>query len=142
MASLDNFNPKDTAIVQEAYKSSIPFMPQFDSTASVKLIKNDNDVITYSFNAATNQFAVFSEVYYDAGWKAWIDGKAAPIVKADYVLRGLAVSPGNHSIVFKFEPQGYIKGRKITSIFTYLLIALVAIGIFMEWRNMKQQSQK
>ena len=139
MAALDNFNPKDTAIVQEAYKSSIPFMPQYDSTASIKLIKNDNDVITYSFNASTNQFAVFSEVFYDAGWKAWIDGKEAPIVKVNYVLRGLAVSPGNHNIVFKFEPQGYFKGKKITSIFSYLLIALVALGIFMEWRKNKKQ---
>ena len=94
-------------------------------------------MITYSFNASTNQFAVLSEVFYDAGWKAWIDGKEAPIVKVNYVLRGLAVSPGNHNIVFKFEPQGYYKGRKITTIGSILLILLLIGGIFMQWRKNK-----
>ena len=138
MAALDNFNPKDTAIVQESFKSSIPFMPQYDSTATLTLIKNDNDVINYSINSSTNQFAVFSEVFYDAGWIARIDGKGAPIVKVNYVLRGLAVPAGKHEIEFRFEPQGYIKGRKITSIFSIILLVMVAIGIFMEWRRIKQ----
>jgi uncharacterized membrane protein YfhO len=139
MAALDYFNPKDTAIIQESFKTFIPFMPQYDSTATLQLIKNDNDVINYSFNSASNQFGVFSEVFYDAGWKAKIDGKETPIVKVNYVLRGLAIPAGKHNIVFSFEPPGYFKGRKITSIFSYVLIALVAIGIFMEWRKTKQQ---
>lgn len=142
MAALDNFNPKDTAIVQESFRSSIPFMPVPDSLATLRLIKNDNDVITYTFNATTNQFAVFSEVFYDAGWKAWIDGKEAPIVKVNYVLRGLAVPAGQHEIVFRFEPQAYSKGKKLTSVFSIILLALLAVSIFMEWRRTKQQSAR
>jgi uncharacterized membrane protein YfhO len=113
-------------------------MPVADSNAVIQLVKNDNDVITYSFNAATNQFAIFSEVYYPAGWKAYIDNKEAPIVKTDYVLRGLAVPAGKHDIRFEFKPVGYYKGKGITSIFSIVLILLVAIGVFMEWRNRKQ----
>lgn len=138
MAALDHFNPKDTAIVQESFKSSIPFTPVADSNAYVHLLKNDNDMIRYDFNAATNQFAVFSEVYYKSGWKAFIDGKETPIVKTNYILRGLAIPAGKHSIEFRFEPQGYLKGTKITSIASILLAILVAAGIFMEWRERKK----
>jgi len=138
MNALGNFNPKDTAVVQDTFKSSIPFEPVPDSTASIALVKNDNDVITYTFNAASNQFAVFSEIYYKSGWKAYIDGKEAPIVKVNYVLRGLAVPAGKHEIKFEFKPQGYYQGKSITSIFTIVLVAILAIGIFMEWRNRKQ----
>lgn len=138
MDAVGTVNPKDTAVVQETFRSSIPFEPVADSSATIALIKNDNDWATYSFNAATNQFAVFSEIYYKSGWKAYIDGKEAPIVKVNYVLRGLAVPAGKHEIKFEFKPEGYYKGRSITSIFSIVLVVILVAGIFMEWRNRKQ----
>jgi hypothetical protein len=134
MAALDNANLRDTAIIQNEFKSSIPFEPQWDSAASISLVKNNNDVINYKFSAASNQFVVFSEVYYKAGWKALIDGKEAPIVKVNYVLRGLAVPSGQHNIEFRFEPKGYATGRTITSVATIILVLILLAGIFMEWR--------
>jgi uncharacterized membrane protein YfhO len=140
MKALDSFNPKDTAFVQESFKASIPNLPQYDSAATIKLDKNDNDVITYSSQSGSNQFAVFSEVYYARGWKAFVDGKESPIIKVNYVLRGLAIAPGKHEIKFEFKPQGYFTGRKLTSIFSIILLVLMAAGCFMEWRNRKQIS--
>jgi len=140
MNALGNFNPKDTAVVQDTFKSSIPFEPVADSSATIARVANgdDHDLLTYSFNSATNQFAVFSEIYYKRGWKAYIDGKEAPIVKVNYVLRGLAVPAGKHDIRFEFKPQGYYQGKTITSIFTIILVVILVVGIFMEWRNRKQ----
>jgi len=138
MNALGNFNPKDTAVVQDTFKSSIPFEPVYDSTATISLVKNDNDVVNYTFNSSTNQFAVFSEIYYKSGWKAYIDGKEAPIVKVNYVLRGLAVPAGKHDIKFEFKPEGYYKGKTLTTIFSIVLLLILAVGIFMEWRNRKQ----
>lgn len=135
MAALGTIDPKTTAVVQESFKSSIPFQPQPDSAATIRLVKNDNDIITYTSNSTTSQFAVFSEVYYKAGWNAFIDGKETPIIKTNYVLRGLAVPAGKHTIEFKFEPQGYYKGRKLTTMATIALFALLAIAVVMEWRN-------
>jgi hypothetical protein len=137
MKALNSFNAKDEAIVQEQFKGSIPFQPVADSAATIRMDKNENDVITYTFNAGSNQFAVFSEVYYDRGWKAFIDGKETPIVKTNYVLRGLAVPAGQHKIEFRFEPQSYIMGHRITGISQIVLLAFFAIGIFMEFRRRK-----
>jgi hypothetical protein len=135
MSLLGTYNTKDTAIVQQSFKSSIPFNAQADSAATIQLVKNDNDNITYTSNAATNQFAVFSEIYYDKGWKAFVDGKETPIVKVNYVLRGLALPTGKHAIEFKFEPAGYYRGKTITTIFSIALLLLIAGALFMEWRN-------
>jgi hypothetical protein len=137
MKALNDFNAADEAVVQEQFRASIPFQPVADSTARIKMEKNENDVITYDFSAAGNQFAVFSEVYYDRGWKAFIDGKEAPIVKTNYVLRGLAVPAGQHKIEFRFEPKSYIMGHRITSISQILLLLFFAVGIFMEYRKRK-----
>jgi hypothetical protein len=135
MDALDHFNPKDTAIVQEKFKSGIPFSPQFDSAATISLLKNDYEIVTYHSNSSANQFAVFSEIYYDAGWKSFVDGKQLPIVKVNYVLRGLALPAGQHNIEFRFEPPGYYKGRTLTSIFSVILVLIFAGGLFMQWKN-------
>jgi hypothetical protein len=142
MKALNDFHSRDEAIVQERFRASIPFQPVADSTATIKLEKNDNDIVTYTFSSAANQFAVFSEVYYDRGWKAFIDGKEAPIVKTDYVLRGLAVPAGQHSIEFRFEPKSYIMGKSITGISQIILLVFFVVGVFMEYRKRKTIAQK
>lgn len=127
MKAMNNFDPKDTALVEEASKSKIPFAPVPDSSATIKLIKNDNDVITYQSSAKINQFAVFSEIYYDRGWKAYIDDKETPIVQVNYVLRGLAVPAGNHNIRFEFRPASYYQSEKFATAGS-VLIWLAIIG--------------
>lgn len=139
MKALDNFNPKDTAVVQQTYVNKLGNLPlAYPGEGTIRLVKNDNDIATYSSSTAANEFAVFSEVYYEAGWKAFIDNKEVPIAKVDYVLRGLAIPAGNHQIVFKFEPQGFLKGKKLTSIFSIILVLLLISGIFLEWRESRR----
>lgn len=135
MKALDSFDAANVAIVQDAYKASVKATPVYDSTAKIQLIKNDNDVVNYSFESTTPQFVVFSEVYYDRGWKAFIDNEEAPIVKTNYVLRGLSVPAGKHVIDFKFEPQSYIMGQRITTISQVILIVIFFLALFIEYRN-------
>lgn len=139
MKALNSFTARDEAIIQEQFKPSIPFPPVPDSTATIRMEKNENDIVIYQFQSLSNQFAVFSEVYYDRGWKAFIDGKETPIVKTNYVLRGLAVPAGKHTIEFRFEPRSYIMGHRITAICQILLLLFFAVGVFMEYRKRKME---
>src|SRR5205085_10960771 len=75
---------RDTAIVQRGF-SNVATQPQWDSAATIKLSKFDNDTMEYSFNSTKPQFAVFSEVYYPYGWNAYVDGKKAEYCRTDYV---------------------------------------------------------
>jgi hypothetical protein len=132
MAALDSTNLRDTAVVQHAYASSVPFPPVKDSSASIRLIENLNDKISYRFQSKENQFVVFSEIYYHKGWDAYIDGKAVPYVKVDYVLRGMAVPAGSHTIEFRFEPRSYRIGNRISvwaAVITYLLLIAAAADL-------------
>ncbi|MBW7952657.1 MAG: YfhO family protein, partial [Chitinophagaceae bacterium] len=85
--------------------------------------------------AASTQFAVFSEIYYDKGWNVYIDGKLTPYAKVNYVLRGMPIPAGEHEIVFKFEPKSHILGWKLTSISTILIYLLIATTLFFEWKK-------
>jgi hypothetical protein len=138
MKALDTFNPKDTVIIDKREQSKVPFGPQFDSTATIRLVQNLNDNISYEFNAASNQFAVFSEIYYAGGWKAFIDGKEAPIVRVNYVLRGLAVPAGKHAIEFRFEPKDVALGDNISLVAGIISILILLGGSWYLWKQSRQ----
>ena len=130
--AIGNTHLRDTAIVQKTFGNMIT-QPQWDSAATIKLSKFDNDTMDYSFNSTRPQFAVFSEVYYPHGWNAYIDGKKVDYCKADYVLRGLSIPEGQHSIRFIFEPSSYKKGVRIAYASSFLFLILFLGGFFMEW---------
>ena len=136
MKALDSINVKDTAIVQKSFQALIKFQPVPDTTASIQLIQNLNDKITYKFSSKTNQFAVFSEVYYDKGWNAFIDGKKSDYCKVDYVLRGMAIPAGDHAIEFRFEPGSFKTGETISwiaSIMAYILLGAAVWVTYKGW---------
>ena len=138
MAALDNTDLKDTAVVENKFKSEIPAAPHYDSVASIKLLENLNDKINYKYSAPTPQFAVFSEVYYPKGWNVFIDGNKADYVKTDYVLRGMYIPAGNHNIEFRFEPQSFYTGRLI-SIIANIFVALLIIATIIFYARKKQK---
>lgn len=140
MDGLDSVDPAATAIVNNEFKSSITSTPQYDSSAYIKLVKNENDYILYDFNANTPQFAVFSEMYYKEGWKAYIDGKEQAIVKTDYALRGLAVPAGKHKVEFKFESSVLAASEKAANIGNLLAVLFALFCFFMAWRSSKTKT--
>jgi hypothetical protein len=138
MMALDKTSLKDTAIVQQKFKSAINQLPAFDSTAKIQLLENDNDIIRYESIANTPQFAVMSEIYYPRGWNAYIDGQKGEYVKTNYALRGISIPAGKHKIEFRFEPTLYKTGNLIMLIATILLYILVIGGLWMGWKTYKK----
>ena len=141
MKSLNSFDPAKVAFVDEKFKTAVPFTPVYDSLAYIKLVWNRNDEIKYEFNAASNQFAVFSEVYYPLGWKAYIDGKETPYCKTNYALRGLAIPAGKHTIDFVFDPVSVRKGEEIARYSNMLAVLVVLLCLFMAWKTRNKYSE-
>lgn len=141
MNALNSFDPAAVAFVDKRFKTAVPFTPVFDSTASIRLVENKNDEITYEFNAAGNQFAVFSEIYYPNGWNAYIDGKLTAYCKTNYTLRGLAIPAGKHSIKFIFDPSSFRTGETIARYANILSVLIVLFCIFMIWKNRKKAAE-
>ena len=78
---------------------------------------------------------VFSEIYYDKGWKAYIDGELMPHFRANYVLRAMQVPSGNHKIEFKFVPDVYKKGETASLASSILLLLLLSFGFYKELKD-------
>ncbi|MCC6286982.1 MAG: YfhO family protein [Chitinophagaceae bacterium] len=135
--ALDKFGPKDTVIVDNSLKTITGNDPVYDSAATIKLESYDNDEIKYRSNSSSPQFAVFSEVYYPAGWNAYLDGKKVEYAKVNYVLRGMPVPAGKHEIIFKFEPASYSTGQKLIYFGNILFYLALAGAAFALWKQRK-----
>jgi hypothetical protein len=86
--------------------------------------------ITYTSKSAGEMLAVFSEIYYPAGWKSYIDGKESTYFRANYVLRGMIIPSGNHEIRFTFKPSSYFVGNKVSLASSVVFILLLAGYLF------------
>ncbi len=99
----------------------------YDSLASIKLETYSPNKLTYAYNSSAPQVAVFSDIYYAGkhGWKAYLDGKEEPYFRCNYILRGMALPAGKHSVEFRFEPESYYTGNKIAYAGSFILFVFV-----------------
>jgi uncharacterized membrane protein YfhO len=74
--------------------------------------------------------AVFSEVYYPEGWKAFVNGKEVEIRKVNYLLRGLEVPAGKSKIEFKFDLPKYHTSTKLAYAGSILVLLLIGFGLY------------
>jgi len=127
--ALDSVNTKNVAVfersssTQKELKSSFKMHP----TDTIELLNYDVNSLTYLSKTVKEQFAVFSEIYYKNGWNAYIDGELVPHYRINYVLRGMLIPPGEHTIEFKFAPK-VIQQGSVISLFSYLLLFGIPIG--------------
>lgn len=135
MNALTTLNPKDTALVLSKDKSLITSTFAVDSTAAIRLIQNKNDVVTYQSSATSDAFAVFSEVFYEKGWRAYVDDKEVPVIRTNYVLRGLTIPAGQHNIRFEFKPASYYTGKQVANIINILIFVVLGIAIYIVYKS-------
>lgn len=130
---LAGFNSKEIAVIDKRFEKHLErFANKTDSTAIIKLTEYKPNHLTYQSQTNSNQLAVFSEIYYDKGWNAYVDGELTPHFRSNYVLRAMLVPEGRHKIEFKFEPKAYKLGNNISLVSSAILILLFIGVVFRE----------
>jgi hypothetical protein len=138
MQAIGSFSPKDEVMIDQQYKSIVEAKPLgTDANGTITLTEYTPDHLTYQTGSTANQVAVFSEIYYDKGWKMLIDGKEQPYYRADYLLRAATIPVGNHKVEFIFHPTSYYAGENISLAGSILLVLALAGAVYAE-RKKKQ----
>ncbi|MDR2823753.1 MAG: YfhO family protein [Prevotellaceae bacterium] len=126
MTVLGKINTKIETVIDKSAFSEIPQVPVVrDTAATIELTEYQPNKLTYKVSTATPQVAVFSEIYYDKGWRAFIDGKESPYVRVDYLLRGMQLPAGDYQLQFVFHPNSYFAGNTIALICSIMLILCI-----------------
>ncbi len=128
-----DFNPRELAFVEKDLPSKIDAPTE---AASAKVTNYENEYIKIQANASGNNLLFLSEIFYPVSWKAFIDGKETEIYKTNFAFRSIIVPKGNHTVELKFESKAFEQGKTYSSILNYVTIALLAVGLFLERKNL------
>ncbi|MEL6537681.1 MAG: YfhO family protein, partial [Bacteroidota bacterium] len=106
IAALGTENLLTTGVIDQ---SKFPNLPE-GGAGTITIGEYFPGDVTYNLNVTDAGLAVFSEVYYPVGWKATLDGEPVDIYRVNYILRGVSVPAGQHTLRFEFEPRSYQLG--------------------------------
>ena len=129
--------------------SSLPVMSSEVETSpdTITLTHYAPNELRYTFSNSTPRAAIFSEVYYPKGWKAWIEPKGTygevrnghykptsdaqqlDLFRANWILRGAILPEGEGEIIMRFEPDSYQVGENISRITSIILLLLLIAAI-------------
>lgn len=126
---------KKQAVVHQEFKEQLNGLGQ-DSTSSIKLLNYDPSELRYTSNSKAKQLAVFSEIYYPAGWNCYIDGKKpVQTLRVNYLLRGVVVPAGKHEITWKFEPLSVQTGNTLAGFGSGLLLLGFLLALWLTYKH-------
>ena len=115
------FNPRQTALLPDPLDQPVTPIDS-NSTAEVTMEHYEPEEIRWTVETDAPRLFVASEVYYPAGWNAYLNGEQVPIHRTNYLLRGVHVPEGEHTLEMRFEPAADRYGTWIawvSTIFVY-----------------------
>ena len=116
------FDPHASVVVAEPLSAPTPAVTSATSAADkVEFVEYLPKRVRMKVLAATDSVLLLND-RYDPSWQVWVDGKREPLLRCNYIVRGVRVGPGEHSVDFRFEPPA-------TSLYISLAAIAAAIGL-------------
>jgi len=136
---VSGFNPRTNAIVEGGQVAV--GQPPAGAVESATITAYEPERITIDATAASAGLLVVSEVY-ESGWKAYLDGEPVEIKPTDYAFRGIALTPGHHTVEFRYEPASLRLGIWVSALTGLIIAALVGWRLASRWRNRPRPSTR
>ncbi|MGC8781463.1 MAG: YfhO family protein, partial [Anaerolineae bacterium] len=118
-----HFDPRRVAFVDADLSLSGPMAAL--SGEAVRVISYEAERVHLEADVQEPALLVLADSFYP-GWKATVDGAAAPLLRANLMFRGVALAPGRHEIIFSYAPQSWRWGSAI-SLATCLMLGVILL---------------
>jgi hypothetical protein len=139
LLAIKTSDPATEAVVDRRFADQLTVVEQPGSeTDTIYLSSYRPNLLTYEARLSADRIAVFSEIYYPYGWSAYIDDKPAEHFRTNYVLRGMVVPEGTHTITFSFEPKSYKTGNRISLAGSSILLIMLLYAAFSGLKTMRK----
>lgn len=112
------------------WRTEEDFLEEMPGNDVIELAYYAPNELRYLYSAETERTAVFSEIYYPRGWKAFLeDGTEIPIFRADWALRAARLPAGDHELTMRFEPESYTVGAAVSRSCSAVLMIFLLLAI-------------
>jgi len=128
--ALGNTDLSRVAIVDRSFEELIPGnIRNTEASGRVELTDYRPNLMSYEVSLDQDAMVVFSDLDYEGGWNARIDGEAVPHLRANYILRALPMEAGTHTVEFEFIFEPFEKGEKISLAGSWLVLLILLGGV-------------
>jgi len=121
------FEPHKTVVLSEG--RALPRDAERIANDAVEITQSESERVTMRAQTSAAGYLVLADSWYP-GWVASVDGKPAPIYRADIIFRAVPLDPGSHVVVFEYRPMSLMIGAGISFV---SLVATIAIAF--AWRR-------
>ncbi len=122
----EEFDPGKLAVIEK----EAPFALSSSDGNVVDLTGYELHKISLDAHVKAPTLLVLSEIYFPSGWKAFVDGQETEIFKTNYILRSVFLQPGDHKIVFRFNPASFKIGLWMSLGTLMALVGLFGVTFF------------
>lgn len=118
-------DPRRTAVVEDA--PGLARQPGWNAAdSSVRLVSRASGRVKLSVRLPDEGVLVLFQAY-EKGWKVRVDGRTAPVFRADAAFLGVRLMRGDHEVTFEYRPRGLTEG--------FLLAGIGLVGIVLTGRR-------
>ena len=128
------FRPDSIAIVEKEPGKSIS-APQ---SWSAEITRYEPNAIDVKVTTDAQTLLVLSEIYYPAGWKAFVNAQEKEIFKVDHILRGVIVPAGPSTVQFKLQPKSYKTSIMLMGVSMGIVYLLLVVGLIPVMRRLRR----
>jgi hypothetical protein len=131
LAALATTDLKTTAVAEEGAPK-----PNIAGQGTIELVEYRPNRLLYNYTLTGGTgVAVFSEIYYDKGWQAYLDGEPCDSFRADYLLRAMVLPEGEHTVEWRFRAPHWGIASAVSLICSILIIFALAITLISKNRD-------
>jgi hypothetical protein len=134
-----DFDPSQVALVPPDTSISVGGHPPEDELSHIQVIHRTPGSMSLNVSTPADSLLMLSEIYYP-GWRATVDGQIVPIVRADYILRGVPIPLGDHHVEVFYQPVTLLWGAVISGV-TCAAVAAAGLWIWLTRKALKRQSK-
>jgi len=141
--AVGDIDPATEAVADKRYSDYFGGQTSFeyDPEASVRILSYKPNELTYDFSSSEMQMVVFSEIHYDAGWQAYLNDEPVDHIRVNYLLRGMKVPAGEHTIVFRVNAKSFVSSARVSTIASILVLLMAAFALFKTWKGRRSETE-
>jgi hypothetical protein len=124
-----SFDPRRVVLLESG---DVPAL-EFPVGQSLVVLRDSPNAVTIRAASGFGGFLVLADTFYP-GWQATLDGRPVEILRANYAFRAVVLPPGEHTVVFRYEPLSFRVGATI-SVVTLVIVVGVLIALSLRHRR-------